>query len=154
MKTARNSLFETNSSSIHSMSYTDNPTFELPENTVIELKYFDDDEYSSIEDMLALLSIALIWKYDFDKVYGYLNEYYINPGYSDIVDDLELKNFKAVLNQRGMKHVEFRWDEHYGCSCDDGLMDTLHFVLKESQKDIIDFIEHTSIEIFDRDSER
>ena len=149
MKNTRNNLFETNSSSLHTITYCSDNEIELDKNLIIELKYFDNDEYTSVSDKLALLCIALIWKCDFENVYGYLNGYRVYV----IKEQLELlKNLKTVLEHYGVEKVEFKWDsdERFGCSCDDEIMDELESIYK-SVNDIEDYLKHQAVYIFDRD---
>lgn len=151
MKTIRNSVFETNSSSIHSLSYELDDNLDLDENLTIELKYYGTEnyaEYTSIKDKLAFISIALIenaggeWDGGFRTVYAYLN------GFETTITSDALKDFKKLLNDHGVKTVKFKWNETFGYECDDWFMEEIAEWLYADQEN---FLKHAIVIIEDRD---
>lgn len=100
MEQIRKGIFETNSSSIHSVCIPKKPKIEFPEKIVFKHTYFGysssaNDHYKTLEEKASYLWEALL---------------YLEDDYDRIGEDLVQKYIKDFLDRLGVKY-EFVEDE-------------------------------------------
>lgn len=146
MKTIRNSLFETNSSSVHSLTYDLNQVVKFDEILNLDLPFIGcsdvDVYYTDTKEKLAIIALAFIDIHGFQLVYGYLNGFYTN------ISDRHLADFKKLLNDYGVKTINFQWKEAFGYECDDWLMEEI--TEEWDYQKMKNFIEHATVLVTDR----
>ena len=102
MKVVRNSVFETNSSSTHSLVYTRSMSLEeyVPKNSTIKVKFIDTDDETSLHTLADKVSYL---------VSHIVNDYKYNAAtYDDLIEE--------VKNSWSFKKLNYYVEEHYNKS--------------------------------------
>lgn len=114
MKIVRNKIFETNSSSTHSLTFNNKETYNfLSPNSKLVIEFIDTDDYFSLctlQEKVSYLVSQIINKYK----YGALN-------YQDLINDIEenwdFKRIKKYVKEKYNKEIVF--PEKYEGNLDD-----------------------------------
>ena len=146
MKKVREGLFETNSSSTHTLVYSNHAEDYYPPGHKIAIKWADTDDdcnYTTLEEKVSYLVSHIARKYIY-HVYRY----------EDLIEEikkdyeyLELENYLKTLNKRGGYEIVFPPGEDRDEEEWDWLININHQLIENSLEDVLDdLLEPNSLE--------